>query len=144
MNCPKCPSSLETLSVPLEDRSVPGPKSAKIVLEIDRCPGCGGVWFDSDELDKYLDAKVKIPAAPAAPPALNAQLDAKPASCPRCALALVKGPARSNPKITVDSCGNCAGIWVDGAELADAGGESLPFADRLKAMFGDVKPRSQG
>lgn len=140
MNCPKCASPLATVSVSLEDRSVPGPKTGHRTLEIDRCAACGGVWFDANELDEYLDAKVKAPAAPALPPGLDAQLDAKPASCPRCALPLARRPARSNPKITVDGCDGCGGIWVDGAELAEAGGESLPFADRMKAMFGDLKP----
>lgn len=141
MNCPKCPTPLETVTVPIEDRTVPGPKSATLTLEIDRCPGCGGVWFDAEELDKYLNAKVRMPAAAASDPGRAAELDAKAAACPRCGVALTRGPARSNPRLTVDTCGACAGIWVDGAELAEAGGENLPFAERMKAMFGDIKPR---
>lgn len=141
MNCPKCESAeLQEATVPLADRSVPGPGDETTILEIDRCPECGGVWFDADELDKYLGAKLKVPPLPPAPPARAAELDAKRGNCPRCAVVLDRRPARSNPRVTVDACGKCAGVWVDGAELTDAGGEGVPFAERMKAMFGDLRP----
>jgi Zn-finger nucleic acid-binding protein len=141
MNCPKCEGSeLQSVSVPLEDRSVPGPKKGEFLLEIDRCPECGGVWFDDAELDKYLDARMKVPGLPPPEPAKAAALDAKRGNCPRCAVLLDRRPARSNPRVTVDACVQCAGVWVDGAELSDASGTGVPFADRMKAMFGDLKP----
>jgi Zn-finger nucleic acid-binding protein len=144
MNCPKCTTSaLETVSVNYEDRSVPGPKPSPRVLQVDRCGACGGVWFDRDELDTYLNAKPKGLEAPKLAAEKAAELDAKRGECPRCAVALDARPARSNPHITVDACAKCDGVWVDGAELSDAGGEGLPFNERLKAMFGDIKPRNQ-
>lgn len=141
MNCPKCDGSdLQSVTVPLEDRGVPGPKTGEFLLEIDRCPECGGVWFDDAELDKYLDARMKVPGLGPAPAEKAAELDAKRGNCPRCAVLLDRRPARSNPRITVDSCAKCSGTWLDGAELADAAGKGVPFADRMKAMFGDLKP----
>lgn len=141
MNCPKCRSAaLEPVSVPIEDRTVPGPKSATVALEIDKCPACAGVWFDAEELDKFLDAKVKLPEAPPGTQATPGELDAKAGDCPHCAVPLARQPARSNPRLTVVVCGKCGGTWVDGPELAQAGGEGLPFSERMKAFFGDVKP----
>ena len=139
MNCPKCAASeLKTVTTPIANRSVAGPGDERTSLEIDTCPNCAGVWFNAEELDRFLDAKVKL-NAPAPSHQAPAELDAKSAPCPRCAVILVRKPARYNPKITVDVCEKCAGTWVDGAELDQAGGAGLPFADRMKAMFGDLK-----
>ena len=141
MNCPKCGDTpLTAVSMPVEDRSVPGPAPSPVSLEVDQCPTCSGVWFDPAELDKYLSAKVKL-SVPKATAASDAELDAKAASCPRCAVALSRRPAPYNPKLGVDVCGKCGGTWIDAAELGHAGGEKLPFADRMKALFGDIKPR---
>lgn len=51
----------------------------------------------------------------------RARLDAERAArskkivCPRCAKPLEQ---RSFGAVTVDSCGNCHGVWLDGGELA--------------------------
>ena len=141
MDCPKCRSTaLTSVSVPVEDRTVPGPKSATSGLEIDECPDCGGVWFDPEELDKFLDAKVRLAEAPEGAVARAAEVDAEGGGCPRCASPLSRQPARSNPHLNVDVCGRCGGTWVDGAELEQVGGDELPFAERMKAFFGDLKP----
>jgi Zn-finger nucleic acid-binding protein len=139
MNCPKCAGAeLETVTLPLPDRSVAGPGDEKKDLEIDTCPECAGVWFDPDELERFLDSKVKL-SVPGLGHASPASLDAKTGPCPRCAVTLDRKPAHYNPNITVDNCAKCGGTWVDGAELDQAGGANLPFADRMKAMFGDIK-----
>ncbi|MBI5882810.1 MAG: zf-TFIIB domain-containing protein [Elusimicrobia bacterium] len=53
-------------------------------------------------------------------------------------MSLKRAPAPSNPRIIVDRCAQCAGTWVDGAELEKASGKDLPLNERLKAMFGDL------
>ena len=138
MNCPKCDAmELTAVSMPIEDRGVPGPAPSPVSLDVDQCPSCSGIWFDPEELDKFLGAKLSLPKAT---PASDADLDAKGGRCPRCALALARKPSRYDPKVSVDVCGKCGGTWIDAAELARAGGEDVPFADRMKAFFGDVKP----
>ncbi|GAB4160991.1 MAG: hypothetical protein Kow00107_08880 [Planctomycetota bacterium] len=46
MHCPKCGEDLKTVKVP------------EFHLEIDECPGCGGVWFDKGELERYRQLSV--------------------------------------------------------------------------------------
>jgi Zn-finger nucleic acid-binding protein len=124
----------------MKDRSVPGPDAAAKELAVERCPSCGGVWFDLDELNAFLDSGAGLTPsspAPASGPSA-AELDAESGSCPKCGVALVPAPAPTNPKVRVDRCVKCAGLWVDGAELDRVSGKDLPFNERLKAVFGDL------
>lgn len=80
-------------------------------LELDRCPGCLGLWFDSNELDAALMA-----ATPAAQPAESAPDRGKSAwSCPRC------WPERMRavgwPMLVLDRCDHCRGFFLNAQEL---------------------------
>jgi hypothetical protein len=137
MDCPKClGTKLDSVSVPFRDRSIPGPDDTTGKIELDMCASCGGVWFDKDELDRYLDSAAK-PLPPMAKKVDPAQ-DSKAGLCPRCAAALLKKPAPSNPRLTVDSCAKCGGLWLDAGELEQAAGKDLPLSERLKAAFSGV------
>jgi Zn-finger nucleic acid-binding protein len=139
MNCPKCEDTeLTAVSMPVKDTSRTG--APTIALEIDQCPSCGGIWFDPGELEKYLGAKIKPLSVPKTTAKTALQLDAETGGCPRCAVPLEHRPDHYNPGVTIDLCGKCGGTWVDGDELARAGGGELPFSERMKALFGDVRP----
>ena len=136
MNCPKCPSGrLEPISFRIADRRVAGPGGETIGLEIDQCASCGGVWFDADEVERFIDAKLEAPQALNLPEDLRAQVDAKLGACPRCGTLLEKKPAPNNPKVTADRCPGCQGLWLDAGELARLAQPDAPLADRLKAFF---------
>lgn len=137
MNCPKCSASaLETNQIPYEDRSIPGPRTAAKMLTLDQCLICGGLWFDKDELETYLDSRLVSAETRPILPETAAGLDHAACDCPRCKLPLEKKPARSNPRLTLDVCSRCQGNWVDAAELAHAEGKHLPLTERLQAFFG--------
>jgi hypothetical protein len=135
MRCPKClTADLESVAVPFKDRSVPGPDDTIGKIELDVCAACGGVWFDKDELDRYLDTAA-LPVPPMAK-AVDPAQDRKAGLCPRCcSRPLHKAPLPSNPRLTADSCPQCGGLWLDAGELEQAAGKRLPFAQRLKAAF---------
>jgi Zn-finger nucleic acid-binding protein len=138
MNCPKCEGvELSAVSYPIEDRSRPGEQSLE--LDLDQCPDCDGIWFDPGELDKYLGAKIKPMKVPKSSKKSAAELDAAAGACPRCALEMRHAPGHYNPGVTVEVCPKCGGTWVDGDEVDRAGGEALPFAAKMKALFGDVQ-----
>jgi Zn-finger nucleic acid-binding protein len=139
MNCPKCDGTeLTAVSMSIEDHSRPGSQTA--ALEIDQCASCDGIWFDAGEVEKYYAAGIKALQVPKTAAASDAELDAKTGRCPRCAIALAHAASRFNAGVTVDACPGCGGTWIDGAELAKVGGEALPFGDKMKSFFGDVKP----
>lgn len=134
MNCPACPGKrLEERRIPVKDRSKPG-SDATIELSVEACPDCAGLWFDKDELNRYLDAKIACVTAP--------QAGAKAAAagtplCPRCSAPLQKTHAPGNPKVTVDQCPKCGGMWLEAGEAEAAADLSgVTFQDRLKALFG--------
>jgi hypothetical protein len=85
-------------------------------IELDRCPDCGGIWFDHDELDLLLDA-------PKSPPKVDAETAEDPRRCPLCRSRMDKvniGPGR---RVLIDSCPEGCGLWFDRNELADLTGD---------------------
>jgi uncharacterized protein len=52
MHCPKCGATMDT--------------TAMAKVDVDICPGCGGIYLDAGELDKVLEEKNRGPFAVAA------------------------------------------------------------------------------
>ncbi len=108
MKCPVCAQSLQP--VKFNETTV------------DVChPGCGGIWFDQFELQRFGQ-----PHVPAPNPLLKVQphpelvvprVAKRP--CPRCDGIWLKRRL-FNPKslVEIDECGGCGGIWLDAGELA--------------------------
>ncbi len=81
---------------------------------IDICVECGGVWLDKGEILSFS----------ASPDVLQGHLDmglldAHPSGidCPRCGTGLTEG-GLIKPKLLVDLCPSCGGLWMDGGEMA--------------------------
>ncbi len=116
MTCPKCSRRK------LEPVVVDG-------TEVDRCPACGGVWFDKGELGAALRTATRqleplvgegsAPVRPGGPgPALANDPDRVRGPCPRDRRELLAVESARCPELTVDQCSICGGIWLDGGELA--------------------------
>ncbi|OGO00650.1 MAG: hypothetical protein A2Y90_02875 [Chloroflexi bacterium RBG_13_52_12] len=89
-------------------------------IELDYCPGCHGVWFDSGELELLLEA--------AGMDSINYFLDGvthslevaaseKKHRCPVCRGKMKKVHIDEDKKIVVDVCNGGHGIWFDGGEV---------------------------
>ena len=52
MNCPECSAEMEEVN--------------RIHVKVDRCPECDGVWFDPDEVQRYVESTFRglLVAAP--------------------------------------------------------------------------------
>jgi Zn-finger nucleic acid-binding protein len=88
-------------------------------IELDYCPSCHGVWFDSGELELLLEsAGLDSPALLAE---LAASTEAKSAEkkrrCPICLRKMRKTVIGQEPEILLDVCRRGDGIWFDGGEL---------------------------
>jgi uncharacterized protein len=90
-------------------------------VAIDVCEdGCGGIWFDANELKKveeeHGDASSRIVQIRRAP---ASKLDATRARhCPRCpAQTLETRIPRLGSAIEFDCCPRCGGYWLDHGEL---------------------------
>jgi len=130
--CPKCNDVLKRFDV---DR-----------VEVDKCPSCDGVWLDAGELTKLKLAPSKMGLAEldrkdgarkAPPSAGHLQL-----GCPACEGKMTPLPIQ--PKVILDHCTHCGGLWLDHKELQPAlsaisgGGGGLP-ARIIDALLGITK-----
>ena len=82
-------------------------------VELDFCPSCSGIWFDSEELEAVLRAGGIEDGLLAS--AVPAETREKKRRCPRCRKKMLK---LDSSGVIVDSCPAGDGLWLDGGELA--------------------------
>lgn len=103
--CPVC-------YVPLRARLCDG-------VALDVCGKCAGVWMDSGELRRLvqagLDALQRVDMAALPEPERTTILGGR--RCPECDAALERYRYAYSSPIELDRCDRCCGIWVDGGEL---------------------------
>lgn len=107
LNCPAC-------SHKLKSKTVGG-------VTVDICHGgCGGMWFDNFELQKFEepheDAGESLMDMPVDP---TVHIDhRRKRSCPHCdGIKLMRRCYSPKRKVEVDECGSCGGMWLDLGEL---------------------------
>ncbi len=89
-------------------------------IELDHCPTCLGVWFDSGELDLLLESSGMENSLPFLDTVLNAveaRSSEKKRKCPICRRKMKKGSIDEGGEILVDICRSKHGIWFDGGEV---------------------------
>ncbi len=122
MNCPAC-------AAPLTEINVGG-------LTVDLCRnGCGGIWFDNFELSKVDEASESLGETLAA---IGFNQEAivlrNKRPCPRCAgITMLQHKFSREKPVTIDECPNCAGVWLDGGELAAIREPVTTAAERKRA-----------
>ena len=105
MNCPKCRSIME--SVRFGD------------IEVDRCTGCEGLWFDALE-DRDLRKQKGSEALDTGDAATGAEHDSHgKIDCPRCGIRMVRMVDREQPHVWYESCADCHGSFFDAGEFRD-------------------------
>lgn len=106
-------------------------------VKVDVSEGCGGVWFDNFEFEKFDevhecagDKLVDLMASfSKKAPDLSQRLH-----CPRCPdTVLMRHFESPLKKIQIDKCPSCGGIWLDAGELASFRKQFPLEADRKKA-----------
>jgi Zn-finger nucleic acid-binding protein len=104
MDCPACKS-------PLREKSVGE-------FTVDVCyGGCGGIWFDANELDRVsLRAAGSLHRVWQYPQRVTKSDE--PRNCPRCpAQRLERKWFSETKRVEIDQCPKCAGIWLDDGEF---------------------------
>ena len=111
-------------------------------IELDYCPSCQGVWFDSGELELMLQTSRIDPEHIGdinnLPPA---KTNEKTRRCPICGDPMSKNAISQHPPIIVDVCRD-DGLFFDGSELPqlvkqipDESGKENPIMDFLSEVF---------
>ncbi|MBR1460115.1 zf-TFIIB domain-containing protein [bacterium] len=134
INCPACGKPMEKVLIP----------SANINIDI--CTeGCGGIFFDNREFDKFNEEHEDISA-------LIDKLKGKkyaPAEkqenrlCPVCEMKMVQNKSCINGEISVDECYCCGGKFLDFGELEKIRAEYASDRERSKAAL-DYLMREKG
>ncbi len=106
MECPKCHASEMELIVFEE-------------IEVDRCPGCGGIWFDAGEAEtlKKLKSATEIDAGDALD-GLEYD-DIENVACPRGHGTMMTVVNPDMLHIYFEICFECKGVWFDAGEFTD-------------------------
>lgn len=123
MQCPKCHSAMEVIAV---DGG-----------EVDRCPGCGGLWFDLLEHEELKAQAALIDTGDALVGARHNTIDR--IECPSCGNGqpLIRMVDPQQPHIWFESCTVCYGRFYDAGEYRD-------FAEFTVAdWFKRLRPRAR-
>ncbi len=93
--------------------------------EIDRCPSCGGTYYDQGELESIIGLVRLLQAARLREEEIDTVPSHERARVVRC-------PADGGPMrpqeiggLVIDTCPECAGIWLDAGEVG-----ALKLAER--------------
>jgi uncharacterized protein len=109
-------------------------------IELDYCPNCSGVWFDSGELELLLesagikDFQAYLRQAVAGG---EAAVTEKKRKCPICRRKMRKTYLGEGAKVLVDVCASNHGIWFDGGEVVQLA-KALESQTADKTAFKDV------
>ena len=105
LQCPKCNAPM-----------------ARVVhggIEIDRCEGCHGIWFDMLEMDRLLEVKGSE-AIDTGHPKVGHKLNEKDEiDCPVCHTRMIRMVDAKQPHIWYEGCASCHGVFLDAGEFVD-------------------------
>ncbi len=94
-------------------------------VEVDRCTGCKGLWFDmleQEDLKKLHAAKLIDIGDPKVGKAMDAKRDIE---CPKCHVAMAKMVVLDHPDVRYESCSECYGVYFDAGEFTEFQGRSV-------------------
>jgi len=89
-------------------------------IELDYCPNCHGVWFDSGELELLMESMEVESPNQLFSDILNSPEAASPEKkrkCPICGHKMKKTIVGEQPEILIDVCQQGDGLWFDGGEV---------------------------
>lgn len=119
VNCPKCGAEMEMV----------GHES----IEVDRCKGCKGIWFDLLEREKLseLEGSETIDIGD---PETGEKFDTvEHIDCPVCHTRMIRMVDPVQPHVRYEACKNCSGVFLDAGEFTDLKERTL--LDRLRDLF---------
>ena len=119
-------------------------------IEIDKCPQCGGMWLDDNELERIQDVSERDYSAEIErlPNVVDqayamALAGSKPAvNCAGCGQEMERTEHGGCSQILIDNCPKCGGVWLDEGELKalevffeKAAAESEEEAENIRTGF---------
>jgi len=123
MNCPKCSSKFEKVSFG--------------EIEVERCLGCQGLWFDMLEKDDL--AKIEgSEAIDIGDDQVGEEYDSlQDIKCPQCTVKMLPMVDKDQVHIKYESCPICYGTFFDAGEFRDL--KEHTVLERFKEMLGTLR-----
>ncbi len=116
-------------------------KVAAAGMEIDRCAGCGAMWFDALELDKVLEsgqARNYVKQLDIGATGRHTGVRALGALvCPRCRSPLIRLVDIKQEHVEEMACTVCGGILLDAGELKDL--SEFTLGEKVRHMLSRLK-----
>jgi len=124
MKCPKCCAEMARVQF--------------LGIELDRCTGCQGLWFDMLEHEqlKQLAGSESIDTGSA--DTGRRQNSNASIPCPVCNVPLIRMVVSGQPHIWYEGCTVCYGVYFDAGEFKDF--KELTFVERVKALVSKPRP----
>jgi hypothetical protein len=103
-------------------------------IEVRRCTGCSGLfckWQTLQQLrDEWLSDSVLDQGSPALGAKQNEMLDI---TCPDCGAKMTRVKDQEQAHITLDSCSDCDGVFLDAGELTNM--KSVTLMDHVRHLL---------
>ena len=119
MQCPKCHLQMEQIQF--------------LEIEVDRCTGCEGIWFDAQERQKLAEMDGSEAIDTGDPKVGKEYNKVDDIDCPRCKTRMIRMVDPQQPHIWFESCTVCGGAYFDAGEFTDY--KQHTWGDVLKRMF---------
>lgn len=109
-------------------------------VEVDRCTGCFGIFFDARELDDLLERDGSDEALDVGDPKVGKRYNqVDRIACPRCQGGrMVRLVDADQPHIWYEQCPVCNGSFLDAGEFKDLAHETI--ADFFRGLFVKERP----
>jgi len=118
IECPKCGARMQPVDC---DGTV-----------VDRCPTCGGMFFDLDEEEHIRRNKELVKKLDTHPPSPDADAKVK-IDCPRDGEPMVHVHDVQQHHVGYETCPACGGVYLDAGELKNL--SEFSFGEWLRRMF---------
>jgi Zn-finger nucleic acid-binding protein len=105
-------------------------------IEVERCGGCKGLWFDAREHEKLRDVKGAAATLDIGDPRPDAGKETRgKIQCPACHTQMIQLTIQGKGRLKVESCTVCHGAFFDAGEFRIyAGGSGI--GGLIKGLFG--------
>lgn len=123
MKCPKCNAEFE--KVTFEN------------IEVDRCLGCQGLWFDMLEKEDLIKIKGSEAIDIGSDQVGGKYKGNQNIKCPECAVTMVPMVDKDQVDIKYESCQSCYGTFYDAGEFRDLKESSV--LKRFKQMLKTIR-----
>jgi Zn-finger nucleic acid-binding protein len=119
MKCPKCNAEFEIVS--------------HAGIEVERCLGCSGLWFDMLEKEDLVKIKGSEAIDIGSEQVGEMYGNIPDVSCPKCLVGMIPMVDKDQFHIKYESCPICYGAFFDAGEFRDL--KQHTVLERFRAMF---------